>query len=70
LPFATVQPQINATTTATAVSSPALSGGGSSTTINIDARGTDAPTVDRLRGIIREELATSGRRADVRIRTG
>jgi phage-related minor tail protein len=69
LPFATVQPQINAETTATAVSSPALSGG-SSTTINIDARGTDAPTVDRLRGIIREELATSGRRADVRIRTG
>jgi TP901 family phage tail tape measure protein len=44
--------------------------GDEKTVINIDARGTDAPTVDRLRGIVREELANSGRRADVRIRTG
>jgi phage-related protein len=70
LPFGSVNPTISTTGTATAVSSPTPTGGGPSTTINIDARGTDAPTIDRLRGIIRDELASSGRRADVRIRTG
>jgi len=68
LPF--TQPVISAETAVSAAPSPTTTAGGSPTTINIDARGTDAPTVDRLRGIIRDELAQSGRRADVRIRTG
>jgi hypothetical protein len=66
LPF---DAQINDTGTTTAVSTPTPAAGGSSTIINIDARGTDAPTVDRLRNIVREELDRSGQRADVRIRT-